>query len=147
MSVMSSFTYLPATAPTLRTLLPKSTPASLSQPNQALLTQVPRPAAFACEHCSRQFKTDRGRKQQQNKCGPATTSRTETTIPAQQSIVQVQPLVWGSYTLQDIELIINATYDEVVQWRKNIFMLPSGAEGKAFAKRRDCLTSGQKTPS
>ena len=131
---MSSFIYLPATAPTLRTLLPKSTPASLSQPNQALLTQVPRPAAFTCEHCSRQFKTDRGRKQHQNKCGPATTSRTETTIPAQQSIVQVQPLVWGSYTLQDIELIINATYDEVVHWRKNIFMLPSGAAGKAFIR-------------
>ena len=36
--------------------------------------------------------------------------------------------------MSDIELIINATYDEVVHWRRNLFMLPSGASGKLFIR-------------
>ena len=36
--------------------------------------------------------------------------------------------------MNDIELIINATYDEIVHWRRNIFMLPSVAAGKAFIR-------------
>ena len=42
--------------------------------------------------------------------------------------------VWGSHTKDDIFQIINATYEEVVFWRKNLFMLPSGQAGKSFIK-------------
>ena len=48
--------------------------------------------------------------------------------------VIAEPVVWGSYNMTDIELIINATYDEIVHWRRNIFILPSGAAGKAFIR-------------
>jgi hypothetical protein len=38
----------------------------------------------------------------------------------------------NSYTKQDLHVIINAIYDEIVFWRRNLFMLPSGAVGKKF---------------
>ena len=41
--------------------------------------------------------------------------------------------------MQDIELIINSTYDEIVRWRKNIFMLPLGATGKEFIRETTSL--------
>ena len=136
---MQNFAYLPATAPVVRTLLPKSAPVTLSQPIPAQLIQVLH-TAWKCEHCAREFKTDRGCKQHQNKCNSATIThptnaligQTVAIIPVQP--LAVQPLVWGSYTLEDLELIVNATYDEIVRWRKNVFMLPSGAAGKAFIR-------------
>ena len=42
--------------------------------------------------------------------------------------------VWGSHTKDDIFQIINAAYEEVVFWRKNVFMLPIGQAGKSFIK-------------
>ena len=38
--------------------------------------------------------------------------------------------IWGDYTTEDIHKRIDAIYDEIVVWRRNIFMLPSGAIGK-----------------
>ena len=43
---------------------------------------------------------------------------------------QPQPLVWGSHSLA--ELIINAMYDEIVHWLKNIFLPPLGKAGKLY---------------
>ena len=40
--------------------------------------------------------------------------------------------IWGDYTTEDIHKKIDAIYDEIVVWKKNIFMLPSGAAGKHF---------------
>ena len=51
------------------------------------------------------------------------------------------PLIWGSHTREDLNQIINYAYDEIVFWRKNVFMLPSGAAGKAFVKEIDRLIS------
>ena len=42
--------------------------------------------------------------------------------------------VWGEHTLKDLEQVINAVYEEVVKWRKNIFLLPSGAAGKSYIR-------------
>ena len=40
--------------------------------------------------------------------------------------------IWGSHDEHDFTQIINSSYEEVVHWRKNIFLLPSGASGKKF---------------
>ena len=40
--------------------------------------------------------------------------------------------VWGNHTKQDPEQIISAIYNEIVYWRKNLFLLPSGKSGKYF---------------
>ena len=141
--VMSNIAYLPSSAPTLRTLLPKSLPVTLSQPIADYSVEVLR-TAWSCEFCARQFKTDRGRKQHQSKCTasvihptPVFDRQNVAIIPVQPLVVQ--PLVWGSHNLQDIELIINSTYDEIVRWRKNIFMLPLGATGKEFIRETTSL--------
>ncbi len=42
--------------------------------------------------------------------------------------------MWGEHTFEDLEQIINAVYEEVVLWRKNIFLLPSGAAGKSYIR-------------
>ena len=42
------------------------------------------------------------------------------------------PKVWGTNTKQDVHVIIDAIYDEIVFRRRNLFMLPSGAVGKKF---------------
>lgn len=42
--------------------------------------------------------------------------------------------MWGDHTLNELEQVINAVYEEVVYWRKNIFLLPSGAAGKSYIR-------------
>ena len=42
--------------------------------------------------------------------------------------------MWGEHTLKDLEKVINAVYEEVVKWRKNILLLPSGAAGKSYIR-------------
>lgn len=45
---------------------------------------------------------------------------------------QAQIKIWGDHTLDDVIQIFNATYDEVVHWRRNLFLLPTGAAGKRY---------------
>ena len=40
------------------------------------------------------------------------------------------PKVWGLHTKEDLHQILNATYEEIVLWRKNVFKLPTGGAGK-----------------
>ena len=42
------------------------------------------------------------------------------------------PKVWGLHTKEDLHQILNATYEEIVLWRKNVFKLPTGGAGKKF---------------
>ena len=37
---------------------------------------------------------------------------------------------WGNHSQEELAQIINAVYEEIVFWRINPFMLPSGAAGK-----------------
>ena len=43
-------------------------------------------------------------------------------------------LIWGLLSLSDICQIINSIYEEVVFWKRNLFMLPSGKVGKEFVE-------------
>jgi hypothetical protein len=38
--------------------------------------------------------------------------------------------VWGDHTLNELEQVINAVYEEVVYWRKNIFFIAKWSCGK-----------------
>lgn len=42
--------------------------------------------------------------------------------------------IWGDHMKEDIYQIVKTICEEIVFWRKNIFILPSGASGKAFIK-------------
>ena len=41
---------------------------------------------------------------------------------------------WGSLKREEFRSIIRLAYDEVVHWRRNIFLLPSGKVGKEFIR-------------
>ena len=45
-----------------------------------------------------------------------------------------QPYVWGNHTIDDLSQITSAVYDEIVFWKKNLFLLPSGQAGKSFIR-------------
>ena len=51
---------------------------------------------------------------------------------ALQQSVLTQQKICGSHTKDDVSMIINAIYEEIVLWRRNIFMVPTGASGKKF---------------
>ena len=42
------------------------------------------------------------------------------------------PKVWGIHSKKDVQMVISAIYEEVVYWRRNIFMLPTGSAGKRY---------------
>ena len=42
--------------------------------------------------------------------------------------------IWGSHTREDLNQIVAAIYEEIVHWRKNIFLVPSGAAGKKYVR-------------
>ena len=41
---------------------------------------------------------------------------------------------WGGKNGRSFCEAVNGAYDEVVQWRRNVFKLPSGQCGKAFVR-------------
>ena len=89
------------------------------------------PSTYVFSYCGRKLKNQGGMKKRMNSCkmGPhkiidvkAPTVALDTTA--------LQSSVWGSHNENDFKQIINSTYEEIVHWRKNIFLLPSGASGK-----------------
>lgn len=85
---------------------------------------------FQCEACGRSFLSKGGRTNHQNKCKK---KEQVTCTIIQPTIERIQTIpVWGSHTIEDLEQITDALYDEIVKWRKNIFMIPSGLAGKKF---------------
>ena len=121
-------------------------------------------AKFDCQLCGKSFTTDRGRSRHLNFCrkkyaksnemtssrSPShassilaeptlTTSVGDTSHPNPET--RQSPFIWGSHTKNDLCQIVNGAYEEIVFWRKNVFMLPSGAAGKAYVKETDRLVS------
>ena len=69
--------------------------------------------------CGPAFKTERGAKKCKKNLPGNAIARELSVIAAKE--VCDEPLVWGSYTMADIELVINATYEEFSYWRRNIY--------------------------
>ena len=44
----------------------------------------------------------------------------------------VADLVWGDLSAADFQQVVEAAYHETVNWRRNLFKVPSGKAGKAF---------------
>ena len=44
------------------------------------------------------------------------------------------PAIWGSLKGLEISKTFESAYDEVIKWKKNLFKVPSGAQGKAYIK-------------
>ena len=63
---------------------------------------------------------------------PASTSSHQPVINHQRREIrppdpQIYTPIWGKLSCEDAMQTINSIYDEIVFWRKDIFLLPSGA--------------------
>lgn len=54
---------------------------------------------------------------------------------------------WGTHTAADLTHALEATYSEVVHWRKNVFQVPLGNTGKEFTRELARLYSAFGTAS
>ena len=100
-----------------------------------------------CAKCGKLFRTPRGALQHQRQCKamairvelppeppPAAVTRTNTPNVTADQIEALRPpekFYWEGSIFQKL---INSSYEQVVYWRKNLFMLPSGRSGKSFIR-------------
>ena len=42
------------------------------------------------------------------------------------------PKMWGIHSKKDVQMVISAIYEEIVYWRRKIFMLPTSSAGKRY---------------
>ncbi len=111
---------------------------------------------FQCNLCKRLFQTQRGRSAHLNHClkkqksssvaalGSSYSGQPESFVIGSNEIEFENttdnhlspdaniPKVWGLHTKEDLHQILNATYEEIVLWRRNVFKLPTGGAGKKF---------------
>ena len=96
---------------------------------------------FPCQVCGKKFTTKRGRtthitkKKHEAPTTQNTTVNEVTSHPQQNNIPQPPPTenhIWGNHSKEDINQIFRAMYEEIVFWRRNVFLVPSGANGKKF---------------
>ena len=95
---------------------------------------------FLCDQCKRHFVTERGRSIHYNTCKkrqsvssftqPARVDSVVNTVP--RDITEILQKVWGDHSLADVKQILDAIYEEGVYWRRNLFLLPTGAAGKTY---------------
>ena len=84
-------------------------------------------------YCGRQLKNQGGMKKHMNSCKMRPHKIIDVKVPTVAlDTIALQSSVWGSHNESDFKQIINSAYEEIVHWRKNIFLLPSGASGKQF---------------
>ena len=50
---------------------------------------------------------------------------------------------WGRLDGKDFAHTVHCAYNEIVHWRRNVFMVPSGKTGKAFIKELTSLLASQ----
>ena len=99
-----------------------------------------------CRHCERTFRWNRGLNQhlrscKQNigsECEPANErhecieTSTNTTGSTTTSSAQQKSYTWGNYFSHVFEANVSTVYKQVVHWKKNLFLLPSGKAGKQY---------------
>ena len=74
-------------------------------------------------------------------------SHMDTTSPMENTLVDnsrqqiILRFEWGKYKEAQFVKMLNAVYDKVVFWRKNIFLIPSGKSGKQYIEEKTRLPS------
>ena len=95
--------------------------------------------AFLCTSFKRLFRTERGLNQHARSCKVKTTEDDSRPIPTQ--VLLVTPIVeqdekilyiWGRYRDKEFEENVSFIYEQIVYWKRNMFLLPTGKAGKQF---------------
>jgi hypothetical protein len=109
---------------------------------------------FPCERCERTFTTKSGRTNHSKICNKKNKETILLQVPTAKlavtskesdintDIIALSPVnainstipIWGSLTREDLTQVVGAVYEEVVHWRKNLFLVPSGAAGKKYVR-------------
>ena len=87
-----------------------------------------------CNKCKRTFKTDRGLQQHQRSCKENQVTQSNLTILSSRSIslnTDTCDNIWNE-NITLIERKIYSAYNEIIYWKKLLFLLPTGAAGKGF---------------
>ena len=106
--------------------------------------------SFACEYCSRKLTSKSGKTLHQKKCKMKLNENNNHDVGKEEdkedekvkndkdqqcetsNSNHQEPIsfMWGKHNNIYIEHIINTIYDEIVFWRKNLFLLPTGSAGR-----------------
>jgi len=100
---------------------------------------------LACEQCGeRRFRSERGVMQHLRHCNAAAVRQNEAArppppvppppLPLALPPEPIQQFIWGAINGNDAVRELKECYEEIVFWRKNLFMLPKGASGKDYIK-------------
>ena len=92
---------------------------------------------YPCDICNKRYKSQSGLKRHRKNCTRQTRDDiVDITSPIEDTSVEnnqqeiTSRFEWGKYEEAQFVKMLNAVYDKVVFWRKNIFLLPSGKSGK-----------------
>ena len=96
---------------------------------------------FPCYKCKRSFKTFRGSMKHLRQCKVIPTVNNDDAIaddetphdPIQTAELD-EKLYWGEVKGSIIEQDINESYEKIVFWKNNIFLLPNGGTSKNFIR-------------
>ena len=87
-----------------------------------------------CSKCKRTFKTHQGLQQHQRSCKENQVTQSNLTILSSRSIslnTDTCDNIWNE-NITLIERKIYSAYNEIIYWKKLLFLLPTGAAGKGF---------------
>ena len=119
-------------------------PVNVSLGNEILPTIIQN-KCYKCHKCKRTLKSAGGLKNHLRTCISNEKSVHENTplriVTVNESNTMqnntkintlMEPIIWGKLSLSDLTQVTNSAYEEIIKWRKNLFLVPSGATGKKF---------------
>ena len=127
--------------------LSQSQMRDMLQSQQQSAPSLSQPVGYACALCNKVFSTDKGRSIHLSTCrvkhrtvpSAEITARTAAAIvvppvPNETALPDRPPPapVWGQMTAIEVKRSVDKIYNEIVYWRRNVFLLPSGSAGKNF---------------
>ena len=94
---------------------------------------------YPCDICNKRYKSQSGLKLHRKNCTRQTRDGiVDITSPIEDTSVEnnqqeiTSRFEWGKYEEAQFVKMLNAVYNKVVFWRKNIFLLPSSKCGKQY---------------
>ena len=140
--------------------LSQSQMRDMLQSQQQSAPSLSQPVGYACALCNKVFSTDKGRSIHLSTCrfkhrtvpSAEITARTAAAVvvppvPNETALPDRPPPapVWGQMTAIEVKRSVDKIYDEIVYWRRNVFLLPSGSAGKNFVNEMTRLIEAWNT--
>ena len=89
-----------------------------------------------CSCCEKMFRMETGLREH---CRITNCQMNLNTEPAEpkppdkpENIIEISTHKWGEYTNKQFEENVSSIYNNIIYWRRNIFLLPAGKNGICF---------------